>query len=450
MLFCLLASATTGTIGKTVPIAVAVRADRIVGNTHMMEGAGPMERFRFGVIGAGRRAGEFADGLKELNEHAELLAVADANPERLAAYDRLKGPFKRTFTDWRELLALEEVDVVIVCTPDFTHEEIAVACFEAGKHVLCEKPLGINVKQAWRILQASRRAGKLLEVGFTLRYAPLFARLREVIREDATGPLWNVWMGDYNSQGGGYFRRWNRFYEKSGGLLVHKGCHSFDLLNWYLEDEPVEVVAYGGNDVYVSDPEKGRRCSTCENRCPEYFDMNEDEYERALFTTPEKVDGYQFDVCKFNSEKTSFDNSVVIIQYRRGAKVTYNECFFCSPHSGRTLRMCGPLAEIRAYEIERRIEILSRHNTDREIIDVAAPAYEQGHGGGDRRQLASLLSCLRENRPTLAGGEAGLWAVAIGEAAEISAREGRPVRVEELLCDAGVELTGTEQGALHT
>ena len=106
-----------------------------------------MEKFGFGIIGTGIRGVEnFAKGLLSRPKEAKLIGLCDSNNLRLQAASRILGGKFKLYNDYRELLNDKNIDVVIITTPDFTHEEIAVASFRKGKHVLCEKPLAIDVK----------------------------------------------------------------------------------------------------------------------------------------------------------------------------------------------------------------------------------------------------------------------------------------------------------------
>jgi len=389
-----------------------------------------VDTLKAGIVGTGGRGVfAFGKGILARQSQIELCALCDHNSLRLKAAAAELGVELPLFTDYRELLAQPHIDVVFISTPDCTHEEIAVAAFDAGKHVLCEKPLATTVTGCDRILEASRRAGRQLEVGFVLRYAPLFGELRRIIADGRIGPLHLVESGDYYKGGSSYFRRWNRLSAMSGGLLVHKGTHTLDILNWIIDREPLRVAAFSGIDRFRPDPDKGERCLTCQNRCDDYFDITQG-YAKRMYLDCESEDGYIFDVCLYNSDKDTHDNATVIIEYAGGARATYTECFFTAT-SSRRFRFVGELGEIRADEATGEIHIDYRYHGEPESI---VPSGTEGsHGGGDAGQMDAFLGAIRTGKPALASGEAGRLSVVVAIAAERSARETRMVEIAEMI-----------------
>ena len=229
--------------------------------------------------------------------------------------------------------------------------------------------------------------------------------------------------------GATYFRRWNRLRAISGSLLVHKGVHSFDILNWLADSRPKRVAAFAGLSVFKPEPGRGERCLTCENRCPEYTDLASGP-RAELYLAAEREDGYIADVCLYNSEKDTHDNATVIIEYQNGLRASYSDSFFCSRSSRRYL-VIGELAEIEADSTLRRLRVYHRRSKDVTEYQLGEPP--SGHGGGDEFQTRSFVRNVQEERPGEAGAEAGLWGVVVGEAAERAYRERRVVETSELI-----------------
>ena len=391
-----------------------------------------MKKIKLGIIGTGRRAaGEIGSVLKRCRDEVEIAALSDTNRLRLQAASKLFGGIKLQFTDYKDLLSVDEVEAVIIGTPDCFHEEIALKAFEAGKHVFCEKPLATTTRECANIIEASRKANKILEVGFVLRYMWFYRTMIKIVQSGALGIPYFINCGDYYRGGSTYFSRWNRFKQQSGGLLVHKSTHMFDILNWVIDSKPVSVAAYGGNDVFTAGPNKGKRCLTCENRCNYYSDIRSEEKQlKQLFHDAEEEDGYFRDTCVFNSEKDCFDNAVVIIRYENGTKVMYGQCFFPVTSTRRFL-MIGAKGELSGDETAREIEV--RCGTSPEKVIYSYGSSAQGHAEGDENQVRHFIKSLQGGKPGIATGEAAMLSVAIGEAAEIAAREHRVVEIKEIL-----------------
>lgn len=178
----------------------------------------------------------------------ELVAIADQDADRLQRAQQLiknlQGRKVLTFNDYRELLMLETVDAVIICSTNVEHCEMTVAAAEAGKHVLCEKPLALSLSDVDRMMQACDRAGVYLGTAYPARFDPLSQRVRRKIEDGAIGEV--LAMSGTNSViywGSSWFED----PEKSGGgCLMDHIVHILDLFRWFSGREPIEVYAEAG------------------------------------------------------------------------------------------------------------------------------------------------------------------------------------------------------------
>ena len=148
-----------------------------------------MKKVNFGLIGVGNRGVYgYLKTLKEyFPEEARFIALSDSNERRLKKVSEELGGNFHLFSNYKEMLSFPEVDAVVITTPDFTHEEITIDALQAGKHVICEKPLAITAKGCNRVIQASIKAKKILQLGLVLRYSPFYQKLKKLIefrRED--------------------------------------------------------------------------------------------------------------------------------------------------------------------------------------------------------------------------------------------------------------------------
>ena len=198
------------------------------------------EKIGFGVIGCGGIATTVhLPSLLEIPE-AKLIAVADVLKEKAKEAAQKFGA-KAYYTDYQELLKRKDVDVVDVCTPPFLHKEHAVAAAEAGKHVICEKPLCITLSDADEIIRAARKAGVKLTVDFMFRFHPLYQRVKQMIDDDALGRVVMMWLTNIVMTSPTHPWFWNK--SKSGGMLIEHTCHFFDAFRWWA-GEPDTVFAW--------------------------------------------------------------------------------------------------------------------------------------------------------------------------------------------------------------
>jgi predicted dehydrogenase len=190
------------------------------------------------VIGAGymgtRRAADAATV-------GRLSVVADSDGDRAAQLAAIYGA--RHTTHWQEALNNPEVDVVAVCTPNKFLAPISIAALHAGKHVLCEKPLGRNAAEAEQIAEAVRETNRVFKVGFTLRFHPAIRHAHDLCKSGAIGPVFCL-NATYGHGGRpGYAHEWRGHPELAGGgELLDQGVHLIDLAQWFLGDLEVEAA----------------------------------------------------------------------------------------------------------------------------------------------------------------------------------------------------------------
>jgi predicted dehydrogenase len=191
------------------------------------------------LVGAGRMGRIRADVLAKSGA-AKLTAVADPDAARAGEIAAPAGA--QIFSDWREVMARPEIDVVILATPTKFHAEAAIAALQAGKHVLCEKPLARSVEEALRMLRAGQEANKLLKTGFNYRYMPHVRKAKELIAAGELGTLYFIRSRFGHGGRPGYEKEWHTNQELSGGgVLLEQGIHLLDLVR-YLLGEPSKVL----------------------------------------------------------------------------------------------------------------------------------------------------------------------------------------------------------------
>jgi predicted dehydrogenase len=402
---------------------------------------------RYALVGAGNRAFHmFAQPIvTELRDHAALVGVYDTNRVRAEQLSKDCGgvPVYATFD---EMLAKSGADRIIVASVDYTHHAYIIRALEAGFDVISEKPMTTDHRKCNAILEAERRTGRKVVVTFNARFARYTTRIKELLKGGAIGEILSVdmeWLLD-TSHGADYFRRWHRRMDKSGGLLVHKATHHFDLVNWWLEEDPVELYAFGTLRFYGPTRERrGERCLTCayKNECAFYFDLERRPFHVKYYRRAEAEDGYYRDGCVFAKEIDIYDTMSVNVRYSGGTLFTYS-LIAHSPYEGWKLSINGREGRIEAREFhsglngrvpESTLRLYSRKG---EEITYRMPKDLSEHAGSDealRRML--FVGDLPDPLGHMADSRAGAMSLMIGDAANISIRERRPVRIAELLND---------------
>ena len=214
-------------------------------------------KHKVGIIGCGGIARQkHFPALTNASDRVEIVACCDIIPERAEKAAKEFGtPECKVFTDYHDLVAMPEIEIVYVLTPNVAHCEISVAALEAGKHVLCEKPMAASVQDAQRMIDAWKKSGKLFTIGYQNRYRPDSQTLKRLCEEGEIGDI-------YYAQAHALRRRgvptWGVFTDKSkqgGGPLIDIGTHSLDLTLWFMDNyEPKTVTGVTFNKLGTTLP----------------------------------------------------------------------------------------------------------------------------------------------------------------------------------------------------
>jgi predicted dehydrogenase len=398
------------------------------------------------LTGAGSRGlGMYAEPItRQFQATARLAGIYDINPLR-ARYVSGRCNDAPVFDDFDAMLARTRPDVVIVTSVDGFHHEYITRALEAGCDVITEKPMTIGAAQCRAILEAERRTGKLVTVTFNLRCMPFPSRIKALLQSGMIGKVLGVdfeWALD-TRHGADYFRRWHSRMASSGGLLVHKATHHFDMINWWIEDQPKTVFGFGDLKFYgPTRPERAENCRNCgyTHTCEFYWDATTDPEIKALYLDCEQADGYLRDACVFRPAIDIYDTMSVTVAYRGGPLMSYSLVAH-SPYEGWRVAISGTDGRLEAQEIQSgtqaasptlQCQVFDRQGS-RMVVEV--PKASGMHGGGDRLLLQRLFGAHPVPDPLgqMADSWAGAMSILIGVAANQSIQTGRPVEIEELL-----------------
>lgn len=398
------------------------------------------------LVGAsGRSLYMFAKPLVEkFRDEARIAGIFDINRTRAEYVREHTDPSIPVYTDFDRMMKETEPDAAIITTVDRFHHDYIIRTLEYGCDAITEKPMTIDDEKCKAILEAEKRTGRKVTVTFNYRFMPYVTRIKELIREGAVGKVLSVdfeYLLD-TSHGADYFRRWHRKKENSGGLLVHKSTHHFDLVNWWIEEDPEEIFANGTRRFYGPTREnRGERCSTCPHAgtCEFAVKYHEDPYFKAFYFEAEKEDGYFRDRCVFADDIDIEDSMSVAVKYSKGTLLTYSLITY-SPYEGWKVSINGTGGRLEASEYHsghRAAEpsnIISVYNRRGEVVTYDIRKAEGGHGGGDERLQRMLFKGdLPDPLNHFAGSEDGVKSVMIGICANRSIREKKPFSLKELL-----------------
>lgn len=409
---------------------------------------------------------------KEYDDVAELVGFCDVNPLRMEMAKQKVGKAIPCYTDFDKMLDETEPDTIIVTSKDCTHHHYIIRALERGKDVITEKPMTTDEAKCRAILEAEKKSGRTVRVTFNYRFAPYATRIKELMRSGIVGDIYSVefhWYLD-TIHGADYYRRWHGRKENSGGLLVHKATHHFDLVNWFIEQEPQTVFAMGSRRFYGSNREAGNtRCLGCGKKdvCEFYLDLTASPSLRELYLDTEKADGYIRDGCVFSPEIDIEDTMAVMVRYDKGVQLSYTLSSYM-PFEGWEMAINGSKGRLECGVAEtyysREAKELKERASIRESIDRRAAAegdlspltadiirfypifggvevfkvdrVKGGHGGGDTRLRDMLFrGGIPDPLNHLASSWDGAMSIMIGISANRSIATGLPVEVKDLLKD---------------
>lgn len=215
----------------------------------------PGEKLRVAILGCGNRSQAHIQAVNACAGQMEVAALCDLVPEKLEEKKKLvKSGTPRCYTDYQKMLKEADLHAVVIVLPNTLHREGTVASLEAGKHVLCEKPLTMKLADTKAIIEASDRTRRIVQVGTQNRHAPGYAALAEKLRAGLIGPVLYGWAQTFRSDWVKLYpdpeedskKNW-RMKQDEGGSVVHEmGVHTIDLFNWFIDSEPVEITCMGG------------------------------------------------------------------------------------------------------------------------------------------------------------------------------------------------------------
>lgn len=426
-----------------------------------------MQRKKYVQVGIGGRARFFYEAIyRDFQETSELLAFCDINQTRMDYANRTlveefgAQPLPTYGVDeFDKMIEIHKPDAVIVTSIDRTHHRYIIRAMELGCDVISEKPMTMDEVKCAQILDAIERTGRKLRVTFNYRYAPHNTKIRELIMDDTIGKINSVhfeWLLN-TSHGADYFRRWHRDKRNSGGLLVHKATHHFDLVNFWLGTRPKTVFAMGGLMFYGRENAEERGVTKFYSRVhgspnaegdPFALDMEHNDNLRAMYLEAEKDDGYIRDQSVFGDGISIEDTMGVMVRYENNAIMTYSLNAYM-PWEGFRVQFNGTKGRIQVSIAEatyvnaggdsalegavqkRSIAVFPMFGAPYEV-DIEEGVG--GHGGGDPVLLNDIFGTPKEDRFHRAASHMdGAMSIMTGIAANKSIATGLPVDIDTLL-----------------
>ena len=359
-----------------------------------------MKKIKYGIIGAGTMAREHILNIS-LIDNAEVVALADPHEDSLNHCKEILKTNVSCFKNHLEMIERNIVDVYLISSPNFTHIEILKDVIKTKKHILIEKPLCTNTKDCLKIKKLTKDYPSVFWTAMEYRYMPPVSKFINEIHNNKIGDLKTLTIREHRFPFLKKVNNWNRFEENTGGTLVEKCCHFFDLMRLIIQSNPLSVYASGSQDV---------------NHLDEVY----------------------------NEKKPDIiDNAYVIVNFENGARSLLELCMFAeNSEMQEELVATGNKGKIETSvpsddsgKTSSNIRIGMRDGkTHVENIEVDKKILEAGHHHGSTYyEHLAFLKAIENNSDPEVSLEDGLIAVAVGEAAEQSIKQGRLINLEEII-----------------
>ncbi len=422
---------------------------------------------RYAQVGTGGRARMYYEAIATTyKDIARLTGFCDQSRTRMeyanSSIEKLGAQRVPVYLphEFEKMIEETKPDVVIVTSVDRTHDDYICRAMEAGCDVITEKPLTIDERKAQRIIDTQKRTGRHIRVCFNYRYAQYHTQVRKLIRDGIIGTPTSVhfeWLLN-TRHGADYYRRWHRNKLNSGGLLVHKATHHFDLVNFWLATEPETVFAFGDLKFYGRAAAEKRGVEKFYSRCygspeakddPFALDIASSPVLKALYLDAEADSGYIRDRSVFSDDISIEDTMNVLVRYKNGVQMSYSLTSYM-PWEGLNIAFNGTAGRIE-YKVVEKSYVNGDAGKDKEgaadygritvfpmfgePYDVDVKAGNGGHGGGDPVMLDDIFL---ENPPydefhRAADFRDGVKSILTGIAANKSIASGMPVQTDSLV-----------------
>jgi len=387
------ASASVGFGGAS--FASARNPEGARGAVHLGDG----ERLRLAILGCGNRSRAHIAAVNHYGADMEVVALCDIVTDMLEEKKGLVTSGKpRLYTDYEKMLNEgDDIHAVAVVLPNTLHREGTIASLEAGKHVLCEKPLTLKLEDSQAIVEASERTGRIVQVGTQSRHAPGYQVLAEKVHGGLIGQVLSGWAQTFRTDWRKLYpdpaedsrKNWRMKQSEGGSVVYEMGIHTIDVFNWLIDSEPIEITSLGG----VHNTRLQRR--------------------------------------------DSWDHASVAVRYANGALLTYGGNLYC----------CGGPGPDVLFGDESTLEIGSRSARQATLYKRA---YWRPHGEGGGRvskdlidlpemgadpsilQYRHFLEAVQGKQPPFPSARNHMPAVLIARASQMSQAQGRHIQASEV------------------
>ena len=373
----------------------------------------PSPKYKFNIIGTGMMGIEHLR-VTYLEGRATIHGIYDPNPRSVAAAQGALSQIDsnselKVYNDLESVCMDPEVDGLIISTPNFSHISVIREAIKSKKHILLEKPMATTIPDAHEIYSIAKNYPAVFQIGLQYRYKAMYVdAIQEALNHRKLGDIKMIHILEHRYPFLDKVKQWNKFNQYSGGTLVEKCCHYFDLMNLFAQSRPTKVYATGSMAV-------------------------------------------NFRTFEYSGRKSDIlDNAVVSVDYENGVRAGFTLCMF-SPQFYEELMLCGDEGHLRTYESidflpgpkqKTYLEIKVGEKSTSRISQPCYPTYieQSGHDGATFFEHKYFIDTIEGSKRSVATAEEGFWSIVVGYAAQKSIELGGPIKINELLQEYSLNL----------
>jgi predicted dehydrogenase len=379
-----------------------------------------MKKINYAVIGCG---GRISSLIKELADKMDVELKGGWDPSLANVthmLDSINSGKGKIYSSYIELVSDPEIDWVLIGSPNAFHKEHITAAFAEGKHVFSEKPLATTINDCIEIDKYHQASGKLFATGFTLRYATIYRKAKEILVSGKLGKVISINASENIApfHGAYIMEDWRRKKDLAGPHILEKCVHDLDLINWFTESVPKKVAAFGGNDMFI--PENNHLYNN----------------HKELFQTPWKVVEEAYEHAENNpflSDKTIEDNVVAIMEFVNGIRVQFQATMSNAIPERRMYFHCtGGTLIVELYS-----GILQYKSLADEAVQMIS-LVGGGHGDGDYNIMKELHDSMIHGTIPVCGGKEGLLSAVVGIVIDEAREKGLIIDLSEIWKSLGI------------
>jgi predicted dehydrogenase len=369
---------------------------------------------KIGVIGCGGRIKKIIELLLAERPNIEIKSMFDPSEKSIRNFRNSFGEKINSVEKYVEVAEDPEIEWVLIGSINYAHKDQILACLDNRKNVFSEKPVAISIKELKEIQDKFKEKGKSFLVSYPLRYSPHYKKIKDILE---SGKIGDVISFEFNEvltfdHGALIMADWRRLEKFSGGHLLEKCCHDFDVINLLIKSLPSRVVSFGGLNFFK--PENQHHLKD--------INLKEKDFETKDSENP------------FFANKDVVDNQVLILEYRNGARALFHtNCASTIPE--RRIYICGTKGTLRADVLKGILQM--RYLGSTETITVIDDQYKGGHGAGDVFLVKELIEAMEDEEKDHVSLDDGIKSAIVALAAEESRKEDKIVDLEPIWKDFG-------------